>query len=326
MTAAANGGIHWPPLHYPEWAETCRALHLWCQMIGKYRLARTPWLNHSWHATLYSTGRGFTTGLVPDAAGGVEIVLDLIDHEVLGMTSEGRSARFALRPMSVAEFHGRLTALLDALGATATFHGVPNEIPDPVPFIDDHEERPYDAAAVTRFHQVIVAATRVLQRFRTGFIGKSSPVHFFWGSFDLAVTRFSGRRAPLHPGGVPHLPDAVAQEAYSHEVSSAGFWPGGGGLDHAAFYSYAYPMPAGFAAAPVAPAAARFDEQLGEFILPYDAVRTAEDPEATLLAFLESTYRAAADLGRWDRDALECPLGVPRRPRPLTSPVPSQGS
>jgi hypothetical protein len=317
MTDRAGGTNGWPALPYGEWAETCNALHLWSQIIGKYRLARTPWVNHSWHATLYVNARGFTTSLVPDAAGGIEIVLDLLDHAVVGAATDGRTARFDLAPMSVAEFHARFMTLLIDLGATPDFHGRPNEVPQPVPFVEDRAERPYDSEAVTRFFQASVAVDRVLKRFRTGFLGKVSPVHLFWGSFDLAVTRFSGRPAPLHPGGIPALPDDVTREAYSHEVSSAGFWPGGGGVDYPAFYSYAYPAPPGFAEAAVQPEAARFDTKLGEFLLPYEAVRRSDDPESTLMAFLESTYRAAADLGAWDRDALECATGVPRRPRPL---------
>ena len=315
MTEAVQTRREWPALPYAEWAETCTALHLWCQIVGKYRLARTPWLNHSWHATLYVDARGLTTSLVPDAAGGVEIALDLLDHAVIGLGTDGRTSRFALGPMSVADFHRRFTALLRELGATPDFDGRPNEVPNPVPFVEDHAERPYDAAAVTRFFHACVAVARVLKRFRTSFLGKVSPVHLFWGSFDLAVTRFSGRAAPRHPGGIPSLPDAVTREAYSHEVSSAGFWPGGAGLDYPAFYSYAYPAPPGFADAAVEPAAAHFDATLGEFILPYDAVRRSTDPEATLMTFLESTYRAAADLGRWDRDTLECDIGTPRHPR-----------
>jgi Family of unknown function (DUF5996) len=307
----------WPDIPYQPWRETCTALHLYAQIVGKYRLARTPWINHSWHATLYVNARGLTTSLVPDRPGGVEIVLDLLDHAVVGSASDGRTARFELAPMSVAAFHGRFVDLLRELGATPGFHGRPNEVPDPIPFVEDDAERPYDADAVTRFFQASVAVDCVLKRFRTSFLGKVSPVHLFWGSFDLAVTRFSGRTAPLHPGGIPALPDDVTREAYSHEVSSAGFWPGGGGVDFPAFYSYAYPAPAGFAEAPVKPEAAYFDTNLGEFVLPYDAVRRSSDPEATLMAFLERTYRAAADLGGWDRSALECATGVPRRPRPI---------
>jgi hypothetical protein len=307
----------WPEIPYEPWRETCTALHLYTQIVGKYRLARTPWVNHSWHATLYVTARGFTTSLVPDGAGGVEIEIDLVDHAVAGSTTDGRTARFELAPMSVAAFHGRFTDLLRELDATPDFHGRPNEVPDPIPFAADDAERPYDSEAVSRFFRASVAVDRVLKLFRTSFLGKVSPVHLFWGSFDLAVTRFSGRTAPLHPGGVPALPEEVAREAYSHEVSSAGFWPGGAGLDFPAFYSYAYPAPAGFAGAAVEPEEARYDTKLGEFLLPYDAVRRSNDPATTLMAFLESTYRAAADLGGWDRNALECATGTPRWPRPV---------
>lgn len=317
MTGGGDGRNGWPALPYGEWAETCTALHLWSQIIGKYRLARAPWLNHSWHATFYVDASGFTTSLVPDGAGGVEIALDLLDHAVIGRATDGRTGRFDLAPMSVAEFHSRFIELLTGLGATPEFHGRPNEVPEPVPFAEDRAERPYDAEAVTRFFRASVAVDRVLKRFRTGYLGKVSPVHLFWGSFDLAVTRFSGRPAPLHPGGVPGLPDDVTREAYSHEVSSAGFWPGGGGVDFPAFYSYAYPAPPGFADAAVQPEAAYSDAALGEFLLPYEAVRRSDTPEATLMAFLESTYRAAADLGAWDRESLECATGVPLRPRPI---------
>jgi len=308
----------WPDIPYPAWRETCSALHLYVQIVGKYRLARTPWINHSWHATLYVDARGLTTSTIPDGpTGGIEIAFDLIAHELIGRSADGAVERFALEPMSVADFHARFRALVRALGGNPAFHGRPSEIPDAVPFAEDHAPRPYDADAVTRFHRALVQVDRVLKRFRTSSIGKVSPVHLFWGSFDLAVTRFSGRPAPLHPGGIPALPDAVTREAYSHQVSSAGFWPGGGAIDFPAFYSYAYPAPDGFALARVAPDAASFNTDLGEFILPYDAVRTARDPDAALMAFLESSYEAAASLGGWDRDALDCEPGEPRRPRPL---------
>jgi hypothetical protein len=317
----------WPDIPYQPWRETCAALHLYSQIVGKYRLARTPWVNHSWHATLYVNARGLTTSLVPDASGGVEIALDLLDHAVVGTTTRGGRERFSLGPMSVAEFHSRFIELIRSLGATPSPHGCPNEIPDAIPFAEDRVERPFDADAVTRFFRAIVAVDRVLKRFRTSYLGKVSPVHLFWGSFDLAVTRFSGRLAPLHPGGIPGLPDDVTQEAYSHEVSSAGFWPGGGAVDFPAFYSYAYPSPEGFASAPVAPGEAYYDKTLGEYLLPYDAVRRASDPEATLMGFLESSYRAAADLGGWNREMLECAPGEPRRPRPIsTSPSRPHGS
>ncbi|WP_353640919.1 DUF5996 family protein [Mesorhizobium sp. WSM2239] len=309
--------IPWPDIPYQPWRETCSALHLYTQIVGKYRLARMPWVNHSWHATFYIDARGFTTSIVPDGPGGIEIAFDLIEHAVIGTATDGRTARFALQPMAVAAFHAQFIDMVQKLGGVADFDGRPNEIPNPVPFEDDHAERPYDADAVTRFFHASVAVDRVLKRFRTAFLGKVSPVHLFWGSFDLAVTRFSGRPAPLHPGGVPALPDEVTREAYSHEVSSAGFWPGGGTIDFPAFYSYAYPAPDRCADAHVSPEAAYFDNKLGEFLLPYDAVRRASDPEAALMVFLESTYRAAADLGGWDRKALECAPGEPRRPRPL---------
>lgn len=307
----------WPEIPFAAWRETCSALHLYCQIVGKYRLARTPWVNHSWHATFYVGAGGLTTSLIPDASG-IEIVFDLVNHVVIGRAADGRRAEMPLGPMSVAEFHDRFCKLVNSLGGTPEFDGRPNEVPDPIPFRDDRLVRPYDADAVTRFFRALVLIDRVFYRFRTGFIGKVSPVHLFWGSFDLAVTRFSGRTAPPHPGGVPALPDDVTREAYSHEVSSAGFWPGGGGTDFAAFYSYAYPTPNGFADAQVVPAGAYFDRKLGEFLLPYDVVRTSSEPEATLMAFLESTYRAAADAGRWDRATLECPIGYPRRPRVLS--------
>lgn len=306
---------NWPGIQYEPWRQTCSALHLYAQIVGKYRLARTPWENHSWHATFYVNGRGLTTSLVPDHPGGVEIVLDLLDHVLIGSAANGRTARFGLGPMSVAAFHAQFIDLLRELGATPEFHGRPNEVPNPIPFAEDYAERPYDAGAVTRFFRASIAVDRVLKRFRTSFLGKVSPVHLYWGSFDLAVTRFSGKSAPLHPGGMPGLPDNVTREAYSHELSSAGFWPGGGGVDFPAFYSYAYPAPPGFADAAVEPDAAYFDTTLGEFLLPYDAVRRSADPEATLMTFLECTYRAAAELGGWNRSALECALGIPRQPR-----------
>jgi hypothetical protein len=310
-------GANWPDIGYPAWQETCTALHLYTQIVGKYRLARTPWVNHSWHATLYVDARGLTTGPVPDGTGAIEIAFDLVQHAVIGTASDGRRADIPLGPMSVADFHARFVEMIAWLGGTSQFDGRPNEVPDPIPFRDDRQTRPYDADSVTRFFRALVAIAPVFYRFRTGFVGKVSPVHLFWGSFDLAVTRFSGRRAPLHPGGIPALPDAVTRDAYSHEVSSAGFWPGGGGTDFPAFYSYAYPAPDGFADADPGPAGAYFDRTLGEFLLPYDAVRQSFDPEATLMAFLESTYRAAADLAGWDRAALEAPIGEPLRPRPL---------
>lgn len=296
-------------------------MHLWTQVVGKYRLAHTPWVNHSWHATLYVTPRGLTTGPVHDNANHVTVQFDFHDHVLVVEALGGRRETFELTPMSVAAFYEKVGAVIRAVGGTPDIHHFPNELPDAVPFSEDRTERPYDAGAVERFHRALVRIDAVMNRFRTGFLGKVSPVHLFWGSFDLAVTRFSGRLAPLHPGGFPNLPDIVTQEAYSHEVSSAGFWPGGGGGDQAMFYSYAYPTPDGMSDRLVEPAAAYWDSALGEFLLPYDAVRTAADPDATLMTFLQSTYEAAADAAVWDRRALECAVGRPRVPRAIHAPV-----
>jgi hypothetical protein len=317
MSDVASLSASWPELPYAAWRDTCETLQLWTQIVGKIRLARTPWLNHSWHVALYVTARGLTTSPIPDGARSFQIDFDFIDHVLRIETSDGRQRLVPLVPQSVASFYAAVMAALAGLGIDIRIDDMPNELPEPIRFGDDHIHASYDPDAAHRFWQVLRQTDRVFSKFRTGFLGKSSPVHFFWGSFDLAVTRFSGRRAPLHPGGVPHLPDSVAQEAYSHEVSSAGFWPGGGGIDTAAFYSYAYPAPEGFRASPVRPDAAFFSDALGEFILPYDAVRTSADPDITLLEFLQSTYEAAADGAGWDRAALECALGQPRLPRKL---------
>lgn len=307
----------WPELDYRAWRETSAALHLWSQIVGKYRLAHTPWVNHSWHATLYVTARGLTTGIVPDGGRAITLTFDFCEHRLLAQAEGGAAAGFALEPMSIAAFFERTRQAITAVGGTPSIHGTPNEVPNACPFAEDTAIRPYDAQAVERFHQALLRIAPVFSLFRTGFLGKVSPVHLFWGSFDLAVTRFSGRRAPPHPGGIPNLPDSVAREAYSHEVSSAGFWPGGGGVEEAMFYAYAYPEPAGFREWPVEPAAARFDSSLGEFLLPYEAVRTASDPDEALLQFLNSTYEAAAECARWDRAALDCDLGRPGVPRPV---------
>ena len=303
--------VPWPELPTAAWRETYETLHLWTQIVGKIRLARTPWLNHSWHVTLYVTARGLTTSAIPDGARSFQIDFDFIDHALRISTSDGTARQFALAGKSVAGFYTAIMADLAELGIDIAINETPNELPDPIPFSQDSRHTSYDPDAVRRFFQILRNAERVFEQFRTGFLGKASPVHFFWGSFDLAVTRFSGRRAPRHPGGVPHLPDEVAWEAYSHEVSSAGFWPGGGAIDYPAFYCYAYPEPAGFRTAPVRPDAAFFSEALGEFILPYDAVRNAAQPDQALLDFLQSTYEAAANAAKWDHDALECPLGQP---------------
>ena len=309
--------VPWPELPTAAWRETYETLHLWTQIVGKIRLARTPWLNHSWHVTLYVTARGLTTSAIPDGARSFQIDFDFIDHALRISTSDGTARQFALAGKSVAGFYTAIMADLAELGIDIAINETPNELPDPIRFSQDSRHASYDPDAVRRFFQIPCNAERVFEQFRTGFLGKASPVHFFWGSFDLAVTRFSGRRAPRHPGGVPHLPDEVAWEAYSHEVSSAGFWPGGGAIDYPAFYCYAYPEPAGFRTAPVRPDAAFFSEALGEFILPYDAVRTAAQPDQALLDFLQSTYEAAANSAKWDRNALECALGQPGVVRPI---------
>jgi hypothetical protein len=315
---AGSGAQRWPALRYADWKETRDTLHLWTQVVGKIRLALTPWLNHSWHVALYVTARGLTTSPIFVDAGSFQIDFDFIDHVLRITTSNGDARTIALRPMTVADFHAQTMAALKQLNIAVHLRTMPCEIPDCIPFELDTIHGAYDAEYVDRFWRVLLSASEVLGHFRTGFIGKASPVHFFWGSFDLAVTRFSGRRAPRHPGGMPHVRDAVALEAYSHEVSSAGFWPGGGGpIDYAAFYSYAYPTPEGFAAAQAKPAAAFFSKELGEFLLPYEALRSAHDPDAALMEFLQSTYEAAANLAKWDRGALECELGEPNRVRPI---------
>lgn len=311
----------WPAIPYAKWRETCSALHLWSQIVGKYKLAHTPWVNHSWHATLLVTTEGLTTGPVHEENRTLTLDFDLRAHRLLARADDGKRESFALEPMSVAQFFARTRALIEAVGGSPDLHSSPNEVPNPTPFPEDTAPRPYDAEAVQRFHRALLQVTRVFTYFRTSFLGKVSPVHLFWGSFDLAVTRFSGRRAPLHPGGIPALPDAVTREAYSHEVSSAGFWPGGSGVDDASFYSYAYPEPPGFKDWKVEPTGARYDPTLKEFLLPYEAVRSSSDPTATLLAFLRSTYEAAAECGRWDRSALECALGRARAPRAVTPPT-----
>ena len=295
-----------PPL--ADWEPTRATLHLWTQVVGKVRLALTPWINHSWHVPLYVTARGLTTSPIAHSGRSFEIVFDFRAQRLVIETADGEHLEAPLRPQSVAEFYERTMAMLDDLDLHVDIAAVPNEVDPAVPFADDTEARPYDADAVRAFWQALVHADRVFTAFRGGFQGKCSPVHLFWGGLDLAVTRFSGREAPRHSGGIPNLPDAVTREAYSHEVSSAGFWPGNGpdgGLGEAHFYSYAYPTPDDFAQASVQPAEARFDETLGEFVLPYEAVRTAPDPDAALLSFLQSTYDAAADLASWDREALE---------------------
>jgi hypothetical protein len=307
----------WPELPYADLRPTLSTLHLWTQIVGKIRLAKTPWVNHSWHVTLHVSARGLTTGLIPAGASGFELAFDLVAHALVIRLCDGKEDRIALAPRSIASFYAELMDRLAALGIAVRIDTHPNELAVATPFPDDTAPRDYDPDCTHRFWRALVQCDRVFRIFRTGFVGKVSPVHFFWGSFDLAVTRFSGRRAPLHPGGVPNLPDAVAQEAYSHEVSSAGFWPGDETTPYAAFYSYCYPARAGFAQAAIVPEAAGFDAKLGEFLLPYEAVRGAPNPDETLLGFLQSTYDVAADAGHWDRQALEIPRGQVGRPRRL---------
>jgi hypothetical protein len=305
----------WPELPYAAWKDTCATLHLWAQIVGKIRLAQTPWINHSWHVTLYLTARGLTTSPNSYRGRAFQIDFDFVEHVLWIRTSDGHFRQLMLAPRSVGDFYAELLAALADLDIHVRIFTMPCEIAGAIPFDQDAVHAAYDREYAHRFWRILLSTHDVFTSFRTGFIGKVSPVHLFWGSFDLAVTRFSGRPAPRHPGGVPHLPNAVAREAYSHEVSSAGFWPGGGGpVDYAAFYSYAYPAADGFADATVRPEAAFFSKELGEFLLPYDAVRTAANPEAALMAFLESTYEAAAVLGHWDRVALECARGEVGRP------------
>lgn len=300
----------WPSLPLEAWAETCAAVHLWTQIVGKVRLARSPWVNHSWHVTLYVTTRGLATSPIPHGTRTFELELDFVEHQLRIATSDGARRAFPLEPQSVAAFYGRLMEELGELELPVRISRKPNEIPSPVPFDRDDTRRPYDPAYANRFWRTLVQADRVFKEFRARFVGKCSPVHFFWGAPDLAVTRFSGRRAPEHPGGVPNLPDWVTREAYSQEVSSCGFWPGGGAIPYPAFYAYAYPEPPGFPDACVGSDGAFYSPELREFILPYDRVRQSSAPDATLLAFLQSTYEAAADLAGWDRAALEKDRGA----------------
>jgi hypothetical protein len=295
----------WPAIPYPAWRPTCETLHLWTQIVGKIRLRLTPWLNHSWHVPLYVTARGLSTSVIPYKGEDFTIRFDFIDHALDIETSGGQRRRIRLVPQPVCDFYTAVMKALGDLGIEVQITELPCEIPDAFLFSADREHASYDADAAHRFWRALLQADRVFKKFRTGFIGKASPVHFFWGSFDLAVTRFSGRTAPAFKGKVPGLSTAVMVDAYSHEVSSAGFWPGGGGIDYPSFYSYAYPAPAGFKDSSVAPKGAFFSETLGEFLLPYDEVRNARDPEASLLSFLQSTYEAAAETARWDRASLE---------------------
>jgi len=295
----------WPAFDIDRDSGTFALLHLASQMLGKLRVAHAPWANHGWHVTLLPVAEGLA--MPPIAADGerFELIIDLCAHAIVLRTSKGVRDALELQPTSIAELHRDLIAMLDRHGLPSSFNGRPNEIADAISFADDHALRPYDRGSAERLRDALARIVPIFERFRAGFAGKASPVHFFWGSFDLAVTRFSGRAAPSHPGGIPGLPDRITREAYSHEESSAGFWPGGVTAAEPIFYSYAYPEPEGFRSASVAPAAARFDEILGEFVLPYEEVRRSAIPETELMAFLQSSYDAAANLAHWDRAALE---------------------
>ena len=298
----------WPDLPLAAWSETCETLHRWTQIVGKVRMASTPLVNHWWNVTFYVTARGLTTSAVPHGARTFEVTFDLIEHRLRIETSDGSSESIALVPMSVADFHAEVTGRLRRLDIDVHIWTMPSEIENAVPFDEDRVHAHYDAGYAQRFWRALLHADRVFNIFRGRFIGKASPVHFFWGSFDLATTRFSGRTAPPHPGGVPNLADWAVREAYSHECSSCGFWPGNGGYGRPAFYVYAYPEPPGYGDTRLRTAEAFYDGGLGQFILPYDAVRQSRDPDALLLSFLQETYAAAADLAGWDRQALERPL------------------
>jgi hypothetical protein len=299
------GSEDWPSLPYPAWKETCATLHLWTQIVGKIRLVKTPWINHSWHTALYVTSRGLTTSPIPDGNRTFQIDFDFIDHKLFILTSEAEVETISLAPRSVADFYQDLFDRLGRLNLQVTINTKPNEVATSIPFEMDQEHSSYDPYYANRFWRALVQIDRVFKQFRARFIGKCSPVHFFWGSFDLAVTRFSGRRAPEHPGGVPNLPDWVSREAYSHEVSSCGFWPGGEQMPQPIIYSYSYPEPQGFSGAKVGPSGAGYSPELREFIFPYEEVRRSASPDKSLLEFLQTSYEAAANYGNWDRTELE---------------------
>lgn len=300
----SNQSDVWPSLPFADWKDTCATLHMWTQVVGKIRLALAPWTNHSWHVTLYVTTRGLTTSPIPHGRRLFEIRFDFIDHNLRILTAEGQLEQIALEPRSVADFYRHVIAALNDLGLPVHINTVPNEVADAIPFEKDETHRSYNPTQANRFWRVLVQSDRVFKDFRARFCGKCSPVHFFWGSFDLAVTRFSGRSAPPHPGGIPHLPDAVTREAYSQEVSSLGFWPGNEAMPEPMFYSYAYPEPPGFSSAVIKPSGASYNPQVKEFVLPYETMRAASDPDGALLEFAQTAYDAASTLGKWDREAL----------------------
>ncbi len=295
----------WPSIPVAGWQDTRDTLQLYTQVIGKVRMANEPMTNHWWNVPLYVTARGLTTSVMPHATGpSFQIDFDFIAHRLEILTADGAERSFALEPRPVAEFYELVCHLLQELGVATEMWPVPVEIPGAIPFPDDHIHASYDPDAVRRFWSALVEMTRVFNIFRSRFVGKASPAHLFWGALDMATTRFSGRPAPPHPGGAPNCGPHVMWEAYSHEVSSCGYWPGGPS-EEGVFYSYAYPEPPGFREVSVGPDGARWDDDLVEFVLPYERVRTADDPDATLLAFLQSTYEAAAETAKWDRAALE---------------------
>ncbi len=299
-TAQSDDPACWPALPLEEWKDTCDTLHMWTQIVGKVRLKLTPLVNHWWNVPLYVTARGLTTSRIPYSARAFDLTFDFLAHELVLETSEGIVRKLKLEPQTVAEFYRKTMAMLAGEGIDVKIWPMPVEVPDPIPFDQDTVHRSYDAEKVERFWRILLSVNAVFYEFRSEFIGKVSPIHFFWGSFDLAVSRFSGRRAPERPGA-----DAVTREAYSHELSSVGFWPGGGNVKGAAFYSYAAPTPPGFKEARVRPDAAHWDDGLGEFLLMYDDVRASASPSKALLEFCRSTYQAAARFGQWDRGALE---------------------
>ena len=296
----------WPSLPLEAWSDTCATLHLWTQIVGKIRLAHTPRTNHSWHVTLYVTPTGLTTGSIPYSARAFQIDFDFVAHEIKIHCDDGRAAGFPLQPQSVAAFYRRVKEAMKRLDLEVKIYPKPNEITNAVPFDQDEAHATYDAEYANRFWRVLLQSDRIFKKFRARFVGKCSPVHLFWGAFDLAVTRFSGRGAPLHPGGAPNMPVRVMQEAYSHEVSSCGFWPGSEQFPHPVFYSYCYPTPPEFSQQTAKPNEAFYSNEMGEFMLLYEAVQRSDDPEDTLMQFLQSTYAAAANTGHWDRKALEC--------------------
>jgi Family of unknown function (DUF5996) len=300
-----TGNPQWLDLPLAAWSDSCDTLQLWTQIVGKVRIALTPLVNHWWNATFFVTARGLAAPAMPYGGGTFDIVFDFVGHRLVIETSDGRTESLALKPMAVADFYAEFMARLHRLGIDVQIRPMPCEIPGAVPFDADHSHAQYDPVYAQKFWHALVQVNRVMNVFRARFLGKASPVHFFWGSFDLVVTRFSGRTAPPPKGHTPYVADWIMAEAYSHECSSCGFWPGNGGFGYPAFYVYAYPEPAGYGGTPLRTTAASYNKDLGQFILPYDAVRQARDPDALLLGFLQETYAAAADLAKWDRKALE---------------------